>query len=846
MSPAPEGFQPIREAITRPVEMPIRPSAPIGELAIVAPGLPLCGGAEIMAEHLAKALAERGWDVTLTDAAEDAEGVETAIWWGRAFEDHPKPKKSIYVLHGPDEQARQDLEAMAHLVDQVVSVSISGAPEGANWIGNGVPTLEMVPSSRQESTFTVGVLARNAREKGRAMALLALELLPEGFRFALFGDAGCKPSDERATAHPWTPPAEALGMIDALLIPSDFEGCPLAAIDAALGQVPIIHCGQGDLDIMFPGKHAAWRAELTPQSIAHTIEMLRASPFEARKRSSNALGMARTSSAMARDYEKLILGMKIPLPEVTAFLITSGECSTEEARERLEAQTVQVSVVEISGVTPMSAAFQAMLDRCPTPFYVQVDADMLLNPWAIDQLYAGITAAGDRCAEYVGYLWGDAEQESLQGVKIYRHDATVLAPYLDELSCEWSPMERLGGMGYFVATQDPRPEEEAGCFGVHFSLQSEEVAFRRGRRLMEKLRAAPDKMAFFHDLPRKLHRQIKRGASREVTAMYLGAVVGLTGEMPENREMDAGEIDPDLRRLNFWLGAAADGPADATLYLTNRCNHKCPWCRRTKEGAAPPLDMSLQMVKKVLAVHPTIQSVCLAGFGEPMLHPEIVEVVRTISDAGRSVAMVTNGSALLGQAFELLQAGLSEVTVSLNGHDAESHQKACGADTWEVVMEGIRGAKRAGLPVRISAVVSRSTLSGVGPFLDLVQELQVPAHLHNLLPHGEPEDPEFLAEVLREFHIPAHPAACLVKTWPVPLGDPETSPRLCESPFVSVGVDAAGHVTPCRRVLPPSPELGGLHRHTWKSRQFADYRAAMLGDAPLPPACKRCWGAWKE
>src|SRR5690348_11399473 len=74
--------------------------------------------------------------------------------------------------------------------------------------------------------------------------------------------------------------------------------------------------------------------------------------------------------------------------EVTAFVLTVGAPSFDECMRRLDRQDCRFRREVIDHVAPMSQALQCMLDRCETPYFIQVDEDMLLYPHAVRTLHA--------------------------------------------------------------------------------------------------------------------------------------------------------------------------------------------------------------------------------------------------------------------------------------------------------------------------------------------------------------------------------------------------------------------------------------------------------------------------
>lgn len=537
---------------------------------------------------------------------------------------------------------------------------------------------------------------------------------------------------------------------------------------------------------------------------------------------------------------------------VTVFIISSGEPSFGECHHRIVNQTVKVRLEEICGVTPMWRAFQKMHEQAETPFFVQVDADMLLQPGAVADLLTMIQAAGETCAIWCEWLWGDAEERAITGVKIYRTDVVVNYPYTDSVSCDQDQFEAMQRDG-FESGYGPAPKTQEECAGLHLSLQTPAMAFQRWRRLMEKYRARPEHMGWLTPYPERMRKRMVDDPSPMNLAIYEGVVAGMMTPLA-NSELDASMPDPTIKRLNWLMGQASDGPQEMTLYLTQRCNHRCTWCRLQQQEMESAGDMMADLVTRALSIYPTIRSVCLAGFGEPLLHRDLEGIFRVLKAHDCHTAMVTNGVRLAYFAQQLVDWGCDAVTVSLNAPDAERHEEITQESTWDLVMGGIEAAVPL-LRTGVSAVVTRSTASNIQAFLALAIRLEVDhIHLHNLLPHGDPEDIEFLNEVIAVDSTDALetieqakslPGADLVASWPVPI-DLDQCPGTCESPFMSIGLDGDGRITPCRRVAPPSEEYGRLHQSSWVGPAFGKLRSAMLRDRPLPEMCRRCFGAWSQ
>ena len=134
--------------------------------------------------------------------------------------------------------------------------------------------------------------------------------------------------------------------------------------------------------------------------------------------------------------------------------------------------------------------------------------------------------------------------------------------------------------------------------------------------------------------------------------------------------------------------------ARGELVLTARCNFRCPYCRNVGGNDLP----------KGSALG-TIAAWCLDGLrnlrlsgGEPTLwghdSGDLVDLVKFAKQQGvKRVAISTNGSANLTIYDELFDAGLDDISVSLDACCAEDGDRMAGGEkgSWEKVVGNIQG-----------------------------------------------------------------------------------------------------------------------------------------------------------
>jgi len=152
------------------------------------------------------------------------------------------------------------------------------------------------------------------------------------------------------------------------------------------------------------------------------------------------------------------------------------------------------------------------------------------------------------------------------------------------------------------------------------------------------------------------------------------------------------------------------------ISLIDRCNFQCQYCM--PEGA----DLTYVLQQDWLTreeLRSLLQHVFIpVGFtrfrltgGEPLLRPDVVQIVEDIANLPQTqdLAMTTNAFLLAKQADALWQAGLRRINISLDSLDPDTFQSIIGGrgkSRWYDVWEGIQAAHRVGFsPLKLNVVV---------------------------------------------------------------------------------------------------------------------------------------------
>lgn len=292
-------------------------------------------------------------------------------------------------------------------------------------------------------------------------------------------------------------------------------------------------------------------------------------------------------------------------------------------------------------------------------------------------------------------------------------------------------------------------------------------------------------------------------------------------------------------------------PSDLNLYMTSKCNFECSHCsRRVRKPAAK--DVTIELVGEILDKFP-ITSVCLAGFGEPLITSNTIAIAQFLNKQGIKPSLITNGSMIMDYLEQLSDIDFLYLSVSLNEPNAELHEKSNGTKTFTKIIRGILELKaRITYPVGISKVCFKGQLNNIPYFVNLGAYLgTVFIHLVNSLPYADSaldgiltykdeEDIAFLEECKKD------PQAIRVKRWPIPIGG--KCPHTCDSPWKTIGVDGDGHITGCRRVFGPDEKFGHFSKpDEWSSNiELERLRNGIFGQGEYAATCNYCFGNFKK
>jgi len=328
-------------------------------------------------------------------------------------------------------------------------------------------------------------------------------------------------------------------------------------------------------------------------------------------------------------------------------------------------------------------------------------------------------------------------------------------------------------------------------------------------------------------------------------------------------------------------GQPLPSPVEAYFEVANRCNSKCATCPLTFSPQESARQLSLDEFKLLVDQLPDLRRAVLQGIGEPLLNRDLGAMICHLKSRGVYVVFNTNAALLTRRRqVELIESGLDELRVSLDGNTPETYLKVRGIPAFERVVGNVAEMVRTRLALsavspKLSFWVTglRENLAELPGVIDLaasigVEEVYLQRMVFGFGTEGlatsgqsiyvdyRTEAEAIIAEAERRavaHGISFRGADALSPRQSIVERPPQPEPwRACSRPLRLAYVTAQGTALPC--CIAPftdapfdSITLGNyLHdgvAATWHSDRYQAFRQRLYSSDP-PPSCRNCGLAW--
>ncbi len=123
---------------------------------------------------------------------------------------------------------------------------------------------------------------------------------------------------------------------------------------------------------------------------------------------------------------------------------------------------------------------------------------------------------------------------------------------------------------------------------------------------------------------------------------------------------------------------------------TSRCNLKCEMCPRNSFKCEHG-DIDLDLFKRISKYFTPAIIVSLTGWGEPLLHPRLIEIINIVKKKGAKVGFTTNATLLDNEVSEkLIKSDLDFIDFSVDGGSQETYEQIRMGAKFDDVINNIK------------------------------------------------------------------------------------------------------------------------------------------------------------
>lgn len=178
---------------------------------------------------------------------------------------------------------------------------------------------------------------------------------------------------------------------------------------------------------------------------------------------------------------------------------------------------------------------------------------------------------------------------------------------------------------------------------------------------------------------------------------------------------------------------------------TSNCNLKCKTCIRNT-WTHDFKDMDFNMFKKIindLRQFQSLETIMISGFGEPLIHKNIIDMIKMIKELNLNVELITNGTLLNEEMCkELINSKLDKLWVSIDGVSEKSYENIrVGAKQAKVLknlinLKRLRKESNSKMMLGISFVAVEDNIEEIPELLTLARKIAAKdIKVTNVLPY---------------------------------------------------------------------------------------------------------------
>lgn len=293
------------------------------------------------------------------------------------------------------------------------------------------------------------------------------------------------------------------------------------------------------------------------------------------------------------------------------------------------------------------------------------------------------------------------------------------------------------------------------------------------------------------------------------------------------RVLGAGHQRQELARI-----LPLETPLSVHIFPTTSCNMRCGYCPQSLPKAElrqlgfgkqsmsmTTLERSIEDMK---AFPERLKVLVFAGWGEPMVHDEIGEMLRMskAADVAERVELVTNGTLLSGERLEgIIASGVDRVRLSIQGVTRDRYRQIAGVPfDVERIAEGVAALSARAENTMVYVKTVDSSLADDDErarFYEMFETICDEISVEHVIPVNRELDVEIFGERFESRHC----------------GGDARDVMVCPFPFYMMVIRPDGEVTPCCCFGAPL-KVGQVGKESlttiWRGRRLEAFRMMHL------------------
>lgn len=162
--------------------------------------------------------------------------------------------------------------------------------------------------------------------------------------------------------------------------------------------------------------------------------------------------------------------------------------------------------------------------------------------------------------------------------------------------------------------------------------------------------------------------------------------------------------------------------------VTDACNAACPHCTESPSAHPDPHELTTTEWNRISdeAKRMGVLSVSFAG-GEPLLRPDLGDMIEYSSDLGLGVQLLSNGFGLTEELIDsLIDKGAKRFILSLDGADATTHDAFRGRKgLFDQVIQAIKILLTKDAKMSVNTVITTVNMDQIVDIMDMLEKMGV-------------------------------------------------------------------------------------------------------------------------